>query len=122
MRRYLLATFTILSVTACSLQSQRIHFNKSKIERIDLLVGDSSIWNEWQFHQDSGLMVVNGDVYFVDTAGKALHKPMQKVVFIGTAKDSLLDIINSFHSNYNESVNKTCIFVAKTFYLVLLER
>lgn len=110
--RVLLLLLSLSVFVSCSLQSHKAIFDKSTISKIELLVADSTLLNEWQNHQDSGLTVIDGAVYFVDSTGAALHTPMQKIVFDAAAKDSLLSILNAFldHSN-NEAPAKACILL-----------
>lgn len=108
MRQSILIIIIFLIFISCSSQVSKPYLDKLRISKIELLVGDSAIMDEWYNHQDSGLLVTNWAIFFVDSLGKTSHTPMQKIVFSNAGKDSLINIINSFKEE-DDNFDRPCI-------------
>lgn len=91
--------FTCFFFISCTSKGQNDLFDKDRITQIELLVADSSIFDNNNIEEQKGrLLYMYDGLGFVDSSGKPLHKPLQRILFKGAEKDKLLDILFAYFS------------------------
>lgn len=112
MKIFILFSTFLLTAISCRTTSESIKYiDKSAISRIELLIADTSII-DLPSKQLTKLIDIGEGQSFVDSSGNPFYKPSQIITFTNAAKDSLVDIFNSFLDlSQQELEPTTCIIL-----------
>jgi hypothetical protein len=98
-------------------QTASSQINNQTITKIELLIADTSIINFPEKQLANSPLIGDGQS-FMDSAGNLICKPSHHIVFNGSDKDTLLNMLNAFSDSLQELTPTTCITLYNHVFLM----